>query len=127
MDEARVLFRAQSEDDLTRSKSFGKVDGPSGQTRDLGERFFKQGDQNFYEHGFPLPSNILPLGKYVFVFASRDEGTVYNVGVASTLSGSIPTAVSLRQLLSSKGFNPSQGIRHIQPPVTSLRAFIMQF
>src|SRR4029434_1357014 len=36
MDEARVLFRAQSEDDLTKSKSFGKVDGPSGQIRDLG-------------------------------------------------------------------------------------------
>jgi hypothetical protein len=31
---------------------------------------------------------------------------------------------SLREFLGWSGFNPSQGIRHIQPPVTSLRAFM---
>src|SRR5262249_25965755 len=31
---------------------------------------------------------------------------------------------SLRQFLLSRGLDPSQGIRHIQPPVTSLRSFM---
>jgi hypothetical protein len=31
---------------------------------------------------------------------------------------------SLRQFLFSREFDPSQGLRHIQPPVTSLRSFM---
>jgi len=31
---------------------------------------------------------------------------------------------SLRQFLLSRGFDPSQGLRHIQPPITSVRAFM---
>jgi hypothetical protein len=85
VDEARLWFRAWSEDDLKKT-SFGKVDDPSGQIRDLGERYFEQGDDKRYEHGFSLPLHTLPGGKYVFTFASRDEGWHYDVGVASALT-----------------------------------------
>jgi hypothetical protein len=84
VDEVRLWFRAWSEDDLKQT-SFGKVDDPSGQIRDLGERYFEQGDDKRYEHGFSLPLRTLPVGKYVFTFASRDEGWHYDVGVVSTL------------------------------------------
>src|SRR5262249_40159384 len=57
VDEARIWFRAWSEDDLKKT-SFGKADDPSGQIRDLGERYFKKGDDKWYEHGFRIWSRI---------------------------------------------------------------------
>ena len=82
-DEARVWFRAWSEDDLT--KSFARVD-PPGQIQDLGERFFRQGDENWYEHGFSVPVRPRDPNTYIFSFASGDDGWHFDVGVASFLS-----------------------------------------
>src|SRR5678816_2904809 len=82
VDELRVWFRSWSEDDLT--KSFARVD-PSSQVTDLGEKFFKKDDDNWYEHGFSLRPVTLPVGAYIFTFGSGDDGTIFDVGVASIL------------------------------------------
>lgn len=83
VDEARVTFRAWSEDDLT--TSFGRVD-PQGKIRDLGERRFNQGDNHVYEHSFSIPLENIPPGPYFFTFGSGDSGTIFNVGVTSILT-----------------------------------------
>ncbi len=82
VDEAKIWFRGWSEDDLT--MSFGRVD-PISQIHDLGERRFQRGDEKWYEHGFSLPLGTLPVGEYIFSFASGDDGWWFDVGVACQL------------------------------------------
>jgi hypothetical protein len=88
-DEARILFRAWSDDDLT--TSFGRVDQTDMRVRviDGGEFRYRNGDNNFYDHWFSMPLSTLPAGGYVFAFASGDDGWFFDVGVASALSVTI--------------------------------------
>lgn len=123
VDEARIWFRAWSEDDLKKT-SFGKVEDPSGQIRDLGERYFRKGDDKWYEHGFSLPLRTLPVGKYVFAFASRDEGVVFDVGVASTLVLSLmPALASHSGFLIQSRFGHKGNFELVVPRTTGGLAF----
>jgi hypothetical protein len=102
LDEARILFRAWSEDDLT--KSFGEAE-PVGRLKDLGERSFKNGDQNVYERGFGLPLSMVAPGSYALTFGSGDDGWYVDVGIGSTLSLVIGSPLSKRSgMLLQSGF-----------------------
>jgi hypothetical protein len=99
VDEARVTFRAWSEDDLT--ASLGRVD-PFGKIIDLGERRYDEVVPwpvpspwqpaptstiiHHYEHSFSIPLRQTPPGPYFFSFASGDDGWRYKVGIASLLT-----------------------------------------
>lgn len=89
VDELRIVFRAWSEDDLT--KSFGKVshedNSPAPQIVDEGEKpTFSQGSDNFYVHRFKVPLDTIAPGDYLFTFGSGDDGFFFDVGVASLLT-----------------------------------------
>ncbi|BCT69016.1 hypothetical protein [Nitrosospira sp. NRS527] len=83
VDEARILFQAWSEDDLT--SSFARVD-PSDQIQDLGEKRYRKNDENWYEHGFSFPLKNLRAGEYIVSGASGDDGWFFDVGVSSQLN-----------------------------------------
>jgi hypothetical protein len=118
-DEARVCFRAWSDDDLT--ASYGRVDQADTNARivDVGERRYQQGDNNFYEHCFSIHLGGVTSGNYVFSFASGDDGWFFDVGVASglavtvtpapvtgTILGSINNLVNLPKLSVAKTAQP---------------------
>lgn len=89
VDELRVVFRAESEDDLT--TSFGRVtqvdDTPASGIVDEGERpVFTSGGNNVYVHRFHVPLDRIDPGDYLFTFGSGDDGFFFDVGVASVLT-----------------------------------------
>lgn len=86
-DELRVVFRAESDDDLT--ESFGTVAQsatvPGQQVRDIGERK----STHLYVRRFAIPLTTIVPGDYVFTFGSGDDGFFFDVGVSSILTVSI--------------------------------------
>jgi hypothetical protein len=66
----------------------------------------------------PPNGNVAPPGYYL-LFLINGEGVPSEGRFIR-----ITNAFSLRQFLLSRGFDPGQGIRHIQPPITSVRAFM---
>lgn len=89
VDELRVVFRAESEDTLT--KSFGQVaqadNTPVSGIIDEGEKpVFTQGGNNVYVHRFKVPLDRIAPGDYLFTFGSGDDGWFYKVGVVSVLT-----------------------------------------
>jgi hypothetical protein len=89
VDELRVVFRAESEDTLT--KSFGVMEQADSTSAsgifDEGEKaVFTQGGNNVYVHRFKVPLDRIAPGDYLFTFGSGDNGWLYNVGVVSVLT-----------------------------------------
>jgi hypothetical protein len=86
-DEIRVVFRATSEDTLT--KSIGQVaqsaDIHGTQIRDDGE--MKQEHQ--YTRRFSIPLMTIAPGDYVFTFGSGDDGWFFDVGANTILTVTI--------------------------------------
>jgi hypothetical protein len=91
VDEVRVVFRAESDDDLT--TSFGRADQsaavPQTQIIDSGEQRFSTGPTNVYVRRFAIPLATIVPGDYVFQFGSGDDGWFFDVGVSSILTVSI--------------------------------------
>jgi len=83
VDEARIVFQASSDDDLT--TSFGSVT-PEGKIIDLGENRYDRDGIHFYEKSYRIPLQSTPTGPYFFIFGSGDEGDVFNVALASFLT-----------------------------------------
>jgi hypothetical protein len=86
-DEIGVVFRATSEDKITRS--FGRADqsaGVSGQQ--IGDRNGSQEDHQ-YTRGFSIPLERIVPGDYIFTFGSGDDGWLYDVGVSTILTVTI--------------------------------------
>lgn len=89
-DEIRVVFRATSEDDLT--KSFGQVDQSADiqgrQIRDRGENK----ETHLYTRAFTIPLRIITPGDYIFTFGSGDDGVFFDVGANTILTLTITPA-----------------------------------
>jgi hypothetical protein len=85
--EIRVVFKATSEDNIT--KSFGRADQPAGI---LGGQIIDRGEDeqaHQYTRQFSIPLEKIDPGEYVFTFASGDDGWLYDVGVSTVLTVSI--------------------------------------
>lgn len=99
-DEILVVFRATSEDDLT--KSFGHVDQSAdirgNQITDNGET--KQNHQ--YLRRFSIPLRTIAPGEYILTFGSGDEGWFFDVGASTILTVTItprPAPIQQRQAI----------------------------
>ena len=84
IDERRVVFRAESEDDLT--TSFGRADQAvskhPAKIKDNGE----VKTTNVYSRRFAIPPQSVPPGDYIFNFGSGDDGFIFDLGVSSILT-----------------------------------------
>jgi hypothetical protein len=86
-DEIGIVFRATSEDKIT--KSFGRADQPSGilgrQIEDRSESL----QEHQYTRAFSIPLKRITPGEYLFTFASGDDGLIFDVGVSTILAVTI--------------------------------------
>jgi hypothetical protein len=88
-DEIRIVFRATSEDDITKSFGHAYKFQPNKRIRyvstheiiDLGE--YKTTNQ--YKRAFSIPLETITPGMYLFAFASGDDGWLYDVGAVTLL------------------------------------------
>jgi hypothetical protein len=89
VDEARILFRAWSEDDLQGMGARVDHSNPAAQINSLGERHYDENDNHFYESIWSVPLKTVPATAIVFDFTAGDDGWFFDVGHASFLSAKV--------------------------------------
>ncbi len=127
VDAVDLWFRAWSEDDWNgRPGANVQTDLANPNFQDLGERFFKRGDDNWYEHGFRFVlrgPGVAPLGKYVLGGAAKDDGWFFDVAVASEVIINIvpdPRHMAEAQAIMATvvaAGPPAAKARAVQPPL----------
>lgn len=127
VDAVDFWFRAWSEDDWEgRPGANCQTNLPNPNFQDLGERFFKRGDDNWYEHGFRFElrgPNRAPDGKYVLGGAAQDDGWWFDVAVTSELTINIipdprkmPEAQAILAATAVRAGPPVAKAQATQPP-----------
>jgi hypothetical protein len=86
VDEAHVLFRAWSEDNLQGTATRVDHSNPDAQINSVGERHYDQNDNHFYESEWTIPVSKIPSTVAIFDFAAGDDGWWFDVGHSSILS-----------------------------------------
>lgn len=89
IDELRVVFRAESEDELKKKSCLGKItfaDDGVDPHETASEKLFKQGGTYVYVSRHSLPLNTMSPGDYLFTFGAQDDGWFNDVAVVSLLT-----------------------------------------
>jgi hypothetical protein len=106
IDELRVVFRAESEDDLKDKSSIGVLthaDGTADPNAIHSEQKFTQGGNNVYVSRFGLPLSVMTPGDYLFTFGAQDDGWFFDVAVGSILTLTIAPTRFTRPVPTSSG------------------------